>query len=105
MCPHCEVEEDDADHTMRRCSAWEREREELIQTIGRNLELDIVILRMIRYECIWKAVETFAKKVMARKEEAEREKKAREAAEVLLEADEDDWSSDTEKGEERRGVG
>lgn len=87
-CPHCNEEYNDADHTIRYCNAWTLEREEMMRIIGsnNNLELRILVLRMLRNDDCWKAVETFAKKVLTRKEAAERERDDRRGAEVLIQA-------------------
>lgn len=75
QCHHCPEEDremDTADHTLMRCSAWEKERGSLKERIGDEISLPIIIGKIIREEEAWKAFATFCGQVMRRKEDAER---------------------------------
>lgn len=82
-CPHCNERIDDAEHTMKYCPVCRQEREELVQVMGNDLVLRTLVPKMIRYEKNWKTVDTFARKVLTRKEVAERERDARRGAVVI----------------------
>lgn len=81
-CEHCDSgAADTADHTLRDCVAWSREREELEREIGEDLSLATVVQKIIKSKDSWDALANFARAVMRKKEEAERERerRAREA--------------------------
>lgn len=76
-CHHCEGGiEDTAEHTLSSCAAWAAERQALVAVVGENLSLQSLLPAMIGSKRAWKAVAAFAETVMARKEEAEREREA-----------------------------
>lgn len=93
ICPHCNEGPDDVEHTIKHCNMWRQEREELMQTIGsRDLELRILVPMMIRNDKTWIAVDTYARKVLTRKEAAERERDARRGVVVIIQQeDSDEW--------------
>ena len=82
-CSHCgppdeyAEEEDDAAHTLIRCEAFDHDRERLAQQIGPFDPGGLVPL-MLESPANWEAVSRFASSVMAAKEEAERERQARQ---------------------------
>ncbi|XP_036139524.1 uncharacterized protein LOC118644641 [Monomorium pharaonis] len=77
-CHHCSVKTDEkgdtALHTLAVCPVWERERGVLRAKLrsGEDLSLGTLVKAMLRDESAWKAVFSFCKTVMSRKEEAER---------------------------------
>lgn len=78
---HCNMgEEDSAEHTLTRCEAWEADRIALRETIGQDLSLVVVIAAMCRSAEEWAGVSRFAESVMLKKEIAERDRRAAEAA-------------------------
>lgn len=93
ICPHCYEENDDADHTLKRCPTWERERGDLVMIVGDNLDLRSLMTRMVRSDRAWMAVLSFAEKVMLKKEISEREREAERGAVVLRRRYSDDSTS------------
>lgn len=75
ICSHCGdgQDEDDAAHTLLRCPAWNCQREKLQRQIG-PIETGTLVTRMLDKREHWLAVQEFAEDVMAKKEEAERER-------------------------------
>lgn len=82
ICPYCQQEEDTSEHTLQRCSKWDRERSELNRTIGPDLQLDIIIRSICDSEEVWESFRKFAETVMSIKEDDERERQRREREEV-----------------------
>ncbi|XP_018301087.1 uncharacterized protein, partial [Mycetomoellerius zeteki] len=70
-CHHCDADEDTAQHTIAECSAWDAERDVLVQQVGGDLSLPALIREMLRREASWKAASGFCERVMLQKEEAE----------------------------------
>ena len=83
-CSHCDYGWNDGpQHTLFECEAWLCEREELVQTLSKlgiqePLETETLVPIMLRSAEAWKAVSTFASKIMKMKMDAER---ARQRAE------------------------
>ena len=65
---------DDAQHTLQDCEAWREERAELQEEMGQDLAPTALVRAMVSGESAWRAVATFAIKVMTAKERAERER-------------------------------
>ncbi|XP_025155947.1 uncharacterized protein LOC112588879 [Harpegnathos saltator] len=81
-CPHCGAGVDSADHTIGECPAWDVPRRDMIREIGENLSWPAIVRAMVQGgEKKWKAVSTFATKVLTAKEVAEREKEKRKKEE------------------------
>lgn len=82
-CSHCGSPdeyaewEDDAAHTLVHCEAFDGERERLVRKIGPFDPGGLVPL-MLESPANWDAVSRFAREVMTAKEEAERERQARQ---------------------------
>jgi len=77
QCHHCGGDQDSAQHTLEECPAWAEERRVLVQVIGGDLSLPVVVSAIIRKENNWKednwkAFSSFCEVVMSQKEEAER---------------------------------
>lgn len=72
LCFHCGADSDSAQHTLEVCGSWAIERAELCRIVGLNLSLPALIKAMLGREDCWKAVKSFASKVMLCKENAER---------------------------------
>lgn len=72
-CRFCDMDEDDAEHTLSVCPAWTVPRRMLEREIGGPLNLDRVIGAMSTSKAAWKAFEIYAKEVMMTKEIAERQ--------------------------------
>jgi len=75
--PHCEEDQDTAQHTLEACPAWEVQRRALISVTGEDHSLAAVVREMVRDEKAWRAVTAFCEDVMAAKEEAERKRRDR----------------------------
>lgn len=74
-CLECDgLERDDEDHTLRTCEAWRVQRDALNEIIGPRLYIEDVINAMLDGEDKWRAVASFAETVIAKKEEAERQR-------------------------------
>ncbi|XP_072750509.1 uncharacterized protein [Anoplolepis gracilipes] len=74
-CHHCGHKRDTAQHTLQACPAWRDERDVLTRTIGGDLALPSVVVKMLGSEDNWRAVAAFCEAVMAQKESAERERR------------------------------
>ncbi|KAG5314924.1 PO11 protein, partial [Pseudoatta argentina] len=72
-CHHCDGDRDNAQHTLEACPAWAGERGVLIQEIGKDLSLPVVVKEMVGRENAWRAF-SFCDRVMSQKEEAERQR-------------------------------
>jgi len=72
ICPFCNLEDDSADYTVRRCPEWQRERNNLIDVIGPDLTLPGIVRGIVSSREGWVAFARFAGAVMLRKEEAKR---------------------------------
>ncbi|XP_018355614.1 PREDICTED: uncharacterized protein LOC108756371 [Trachymyrmex septentrionalis] len=78
-CHHCRRSVvDDAQHTLQDCEAWREERAELQEEVGQDLAPTALVREMVSGESAWRAVATFAIKVMIAKERAEREREREE---------------------------
>lgn len=76
MCHHCGADMDSSQHTLEECPAWTDEREELWAVTGRDLSLPVLIRSIINSKEAWGALSQFCDTVMAKKEQAERERQA-----------------------------
>ncbi|XP_060810831.1 uncharacterized protein LOC132904440 [Amyelois transitella] len=73
VCHHCDgCADEDAQHTLEVCPAWDQDRAELRAVVGDDLSLPAVVRQMVDSERSWTAVQTFAESVMLRKVAAER---------------------------------
>lgn len=68
---------DDVDHTIKYCTRWQEERDILQETIGLNLDIEIIIQKMLESKKNWDSVIMFARNVMITKEKEERIRQAR----------------------------
>lgn len=72
MCHHCNSEEDDdAGHTLFRCSAWSEVRSSVERRTG-SINERTLVPTMLKGRMEWDAIAAFMKEVMKTKEEAER---------------------------------
>lgn len=77
-CEHCGTGAvDTADHTLQTCIVWTDEREALKRVVGGDLLLGQVTREILRDKDSWMALLKFARTVMRRKEEMERERERR----------------------------
>jgi len=67
---------DTAEHTLKDCSRWTAQRDDLTRVIGADLNLQTVILKMLESKDKWRSMITFAKSVMLTKEDEERARQA-----------------------------
>ncbi|XP_053626030.1 uncharacterized protein LOC128683939 [Plodia interpunctella] len=75
VCHHCDgCADEDAQHTLEDCPAWDEDRTQLRAVVGDDLSLPAVVRQMADSETSWTAVQAFAESVMLRKEAAERER-------------------------------
>ena len=75
VCRYCNLATDTAEHTLADCAFWDLERGELTAVIGQDLSLSTVVAAICRSREAWKALSTFAERVMRTKEEDERRRK------------------------------
>lgn len=68
-CLDCSAEQDDAEHTIFLCSRWTPEREVLGIQLGSPILPENLVDMMVAKEENWKAIESFIKKILSRKEE------------------------------------
>ena len=74
-CLHCGADVDDAAHTISDCPAWSEERNRLIDAIGvPTASPDTMVRTMLESREGWTAWAEFARTVMSKKEEADRER-------------------------------
>ncbi|XP_025271322.1 uncharacterized protein LOC112639962 [Camponotus floridanus] len=78
MCSYCEGGIDNAEHTLCQCDEWTREREEMKEEMNNNINLRTFIEAICTSKEIYLAANTFAHKVMGKKEEDERIRQRRE---------------------------
>lgn len=81
QCHHCHEERDTAQHTLAECPEWEELRSVLINGVGNDLSLPVIINKMIGSEECWKAVASVCENAMLQKEAAERIRRQQAAAE------------------------
>ncbi|XP_053616806.1 uncharacterized protein LOC128678919 [Plodia interpunctella] len=75
VCHHCDgCADEDAQHTLEDCPAWDEDSAQLRAVVGDDLSLPAVVRQMADSETSWTAVQAFAESVMLRKEAAERER-------------------------------
>lgn len=72
ICRHCEVEPDDARHTIFACSSWSEERQEMFRKLGPPVTSENIVGKMLETKEKWCAVKEFAFVVMNKKEDRER---------------------------------
>ncbi|XP_025261982.1 uncharacterized protein LOC112637162 [Camponotus floridanus] len=84
-CPHCRMNvPDTAEHTLKICSVWERERAIMLEKIKMTsdaLSLKMMTAVMINSRQEWSTVMTFIEKIMLEKEQYEHQVERREAHE------------------------
>lgn len=91
ICEHCtDGVEDSAEHTLAVCSAWQDDRDELTRVVGNDLSLTSIISAISTSSEAWKAMASFAERVMWNKEEAERRRQAQVDAPTLPLSNSDD---------------
>lgn len=75
-CPSCGAAQDTVEHVMEDCPRWEGERRELKIEFGEDVPLRWanVMPAALDHEAKWKAIATFARKVLTEREVAERER-------------------------------
>ncbi|XP_011063823.1 PREDICTED: uncharacterized protein LOC105151680 [Acromyrmex echinatior] len=71
-CWHCDAHTDTSRHTLEECPAWNRQRRQLIEAVGRDLILRAIVEAMLSSEEKRGAIFTFCEEVIARKEDNER---------------------------------
>lgn len=77
MCMACnEGIIDSVKHTVSQCSRWVDERHALINTIGGDLRLEVIIDSMLELKEKWVAFSTFCRRIMLTKENEERSRQA-----------------------------
>lgn len=76
-CGFCGEMEDSAQHTIEECIAWSEERRKLKNQLGEDLDLRTIFSRMLESNENWTAFQSFAERVMTRKENKEREDEER----------------------------
>lgn len=77
-CHYCGARVDNADHTLSRCTAWDRDRRILTETMGVNLEISRIVKKITESREAWHSFADFCGSVMRRKEEAERIKQGQQ---------------------------
>ncbi|XP_067216650.1 uncharacterized protein [Linepithema humile] len=76
LCLQCFMTNDNAQHTLEFCEAWNEERNVLKSVIGDRLDLPSVVVAILDDVEKWKAFSKFCTIVMSRKEADERERQA-----------------------------
>nr|XP_012222632.1 PREDICTED: uncharacterized protein LOC105672329 [Linepithema humile] len=76
LCLQCFSSNDNAQHTLEFCEAWNEERNILKNVIGDRLDLPSVVVAILEDVEKWKAFSRFCSVVMSRKEADERELQA-----------------------------
>jgi len=73
-CDFCDVEEDDAAHTLKICNMWNPQRERLRLKLGLGVDFSLgeIVDAIIIAKESWTAFSAFAEDVMSKKEEEER---------------------------------
>lgn len=74
-CHHCPEEMDTAEHTLRKCPAWRKLKEEAEEELGKDLSLGILVPRILERKEAWEAFQKLCGGIMGRKEEAERKRR------------------------------
>lgn len=72
LCWFCELENDDAEHTMFRCDAWEMERRRASIVVGGDLTPENMVTHMLESKEKWDTITNFIHGTMKRKESEER---------------------------------
>lgn len=78
--PHCRLcgnMEDNAQHTIEHCSAWDEERRRLKNRLGEDLSISNIICRILEENENWISFQSFAEEIMKKKESKEREEEVR----------------------------
>ncbi|XP_067215695.1 uncharacterized protein [Linepithema humile] len=76
LCLQCFSANDNAQHTLEFCEAWNEERDILKNVIGDRLDLPSVVVAILKDVGKWKAFSKFCSIVMSRKEADKRERQA-----------------------------
>jgi len=63
---------------LKDCDAWSQERDSLVRSIGRDLDLKSVVQAMLESKDVWLAITRFADTVMLEKENRERARQLEE---------------------------
>ncbi|KAI4489765.1 hypothetical protein M0804_003947 [Polistes exclamans] len=75
-CFYCGDDEDDADHTLIVCREWTGERNALVRELGgMRLSLPGIVRASLNMPGGWAAFKAFARRVMRKKEQDERDRK------------------------------
>ena len=80
-CIYCGAAEDTAEHTLFRCTRWDKERQVLQEEIEHKLTVDNMVSHMLSSSTGWEGVKDMVAKIMQRKEEDERIRQAQNAQE------------------------
>ncbi|XP_077295464.1 uncharacterized protein LOC143917757 [Arctopsyche grandis] len=84
ICHQCEAADDDAEHTLLHCPAWDAPRQALKAAIGEEtLWTGMVMGSMLHDRGSWSAWEAFAASVIGEKLQSERERRRQEPASEL----------------------
>lgn len=89
MCTYCGIEEDSSEHHIITCSRWDNERGALIEKIGNDLQLPVIVRKICEEEEAWKAFHNFAESTLSVKEEDERVRQRRVPTSEEEDEDED----------------
>lgn len=77
LCTYCNGFIDDAEHTLCNCEEWNTERDELKYIIDNSVSIANIVKAICTSKKMWQGVNTFAQKVMSKKEDDERMEKQR----------------------------
>jgi len=75
-CWYCGHEEDDANHTVFVCDAWESRRSRVNTALNTAISPDNIISTMLQDKNSWDAVSTFIHEVLSKKEDEEKRRQA-----------------------------
>jgi hypothetical protein len=78
VCDQCKVGIDSARHTLEECPYWDVEREELKELVGEDLDLHLIVGKIVKDKEKWKGFSKFCTTVMSRKKEEERKRQREE---------------------------
>ncbi|KMQ88083.1 reverse transcriptase [Lasius niger] len=73
-CHYCDADRDTAQHTLEVCPAWAGQRRVLVDKIGIDLFLPVVVKAMTGNREMWRIMVSFCEVVISQKEAAERER-------------------------------
>lgn len=75
---------DTVEHTLTQCSRWDEERNALTDVIGPDLQMNVLISKILETKEKWVAFATFCRRVMLTKENEERARQARRSRSLSL---------------------